>query len=793
MPCPYGDRSSPLQKIGMVKSVILKLGRGNLTEGCPEIIAQIWENDKIRAQAIGELPSNAYLLDLIIRWRSIYTSFYNDLRGVVRMQLLEISSPIFSEIEFQFLCETLPNEINNWLNCEEFRNIDQKLRSHLQPDREIRVIIETDDDQMRRFPWHLWNFFEFYSKAEVAISQPNYEQINSPIFPRIRKVRILAILGNSQGINIEADRSILTQLPNTKTEFLPQPNRQKLNESLWHEKGWQILFFAGHSQTINDTGCIYINQTDSLTIPQLKNALRTAIDRGLQLAIFNSCDGVGLAHQLADLQIPLIIVMREPVPDKIAQEFLKHFLSEFSKGKSLYLSVRAAKEKLQGLEDEFPCASWLPVIFQNPTQYPPTWETLQGKKPRDNFQFQTALAASLIATILVLGIRMLGLLENTELKAFDVLMRSRPSEGKDPRLLIITITDEDIKRFGGIVKDGNLQMSDRTLAQLLKKLQSYQPSVIGLDIYREISLGYGYTELTKKLQQNDNIIATCKVRYDNDPGIPPPPSLAANLDRVGFSDFLNDSDQTIRRHLLSMGLVGNSACNTPSKFNPEIQYSFSVKIAIKYLELQGIKVKHNPLQIDKFLWKRWVNDTAGYQQKDFRGNQILLNYRLPENLAQEISMTEVLTNKIEPNLIKDKIVLIGNTDPKSQDRHFTPYTGNPTDNKLMSGVILHAQMVSQIISAVLDKRPLLSAWNRWIEAVWIWSWATIGVILAAVKSPWRLGLAVSATLLILTGCCWILLVMGYWVPLVPSVVVAIATLGIYKTLHKKGEQNQNSQ
>jgi CHASE2 domain-containing sensor protein len=778
----------------MVKSVILKLGRGNLTEGCPEIIAQIWENDKIRAQAIGELPPNPYLQDLIIRWRSIYTSFYNDLRGVFRMQLLEISSPIFSQIEFQSLCEKLSNEFNNWLNYEGFRHIDQKLRSHLQPDEEIRLIVETEDDQMRRFHWHLWNLFDFYSKAEVAISQPNYEQINSAPIARIRPVRILAILGNSQGINIEADRSILKQLPDAKTEFLPLPNRQQLNEYLWQEKGWQILFFAGHSQRIDDTGCIYINQTDSLTIPQLKNALKTAIDRGLQLAIFNSCDGVGLAHQLADLQIPQIIVMREPVPDKIAQQFLKYFLSEFSKGKSLYLSVRLAKEKLQGLEDEFPCASWLPVIFQNPTQAPPTWETLQGKKPRDKFQFQTALAASLITTILVLGIRILGLLENTELKAFDATMRSRPSEGKDPRLLIVTITDEDIKRFGGIKdKDSNLRMSDRTLAQLLQKLQSYQPSVIGLDIYREIPVGYGSAELTKQLEQNDHIIAICKVRYDHDPGIPPPPSLAANLERIGFTDFPHDSDQTIRRHLLSMGIVGNSACNTPSKFNPEIQYSFSLKVAIKYLESKVIKVRHNPLHIDNFFWKGLGKDTAGYQNEDFRGNQILLNYRNSENLAQQVSMAEVLTNKIEPNLIKDKIVLIGNTDPKSQDRHFTPYTGNPTDNKLMSGVILHAQMVSQIISAVLDKRPLLSAWNRWIEAVWIWSWATIGVILAAVKSPWRLGLAVSATLLILTGCCWILLVMGYWVPLVPSVVVAIATLGIYKTLHKKGEQNQNSQ
>ena len=63
---------------------------------------------------------------------------------------------------------------------------------------------------------------------------------------------------------------------------------------------------------------------------------------------------MGLAAELADLHIPTIIVMREPVPDKVAAEFLKNFLTEYSQGKPLYQSVREARSKLQGLEDEFP-------------------------------------------------------------------------------------------------------------------------------------------------------------------------------------------------------------------------------------------------------------------------------------------------------------------------------------------------------------------------------------------------------------------------------------------------------
>jgi len=124
-------------------------------------------------------------------------------------------------------------------------------------------------------------------------------------------------------------------------------------------------------------GYIYINDTDTLTILELKNALRTAIERGWQIGIFNSGDGLGLANQLASWHIPQIIVMGEPVRD-VAQEFLQHFLTAFAGGKSFYLAVREAREKLPGLENYFPCASWQAVICQNSAEIPPTWESLPG-------------------------------------------------------------------------------------------------------------------------------------------------------------------------------------------------------------------------------------------------------------------------------------------------------------------------------------------------------------------------------------------------------------------------------
>jgi hypothetical protein len=105
-----------------------------------------------------------------------------------------------------------------------------------------------------------------------------------------------------------------------------------------------------------------------LSIHNRQYALKRSIETGLKLVILNSCDSLELAAELISIQLPQAIVMREPVPDIIAQQFLKNFLTAFASGLPLYRAVRSAREQLQGLEDDYPCASWLPVICQNPAE-----------------------------------------------------------------------------------------------------------------------------------------------------------------------------------------------------------------------------------------------------------------------------------------------------------------------------------------------------------------------------------------------------------------------------------------
>ena len=345
----------------MGKLVVLNLGEGDFNRGFGGVTLRIGEDGASPSTEInGKLPSVPELPDSYSNWQK---------NGMIP-RLGNKHKPSSEQLKIR---------LNSWLNSEPFRPIREKLLEQLTPDDEVRVIIQVQDIQLRRLPWHLWDFFERYPKAEIALSAPKYDRVTLPKTSRT-KVNILAILGDSTGINVEEDKKILQQLPNAKIQFLVKPERRELTDQLW-EQPCDILFFAGHSCTEGETGRLYINDTESLTIADLKYGLKKASAQGLQLAIFNSCDGLGLAQELGDLQIPQIIVMREPVPDKVAQEFLKYFLVAFAGGKSFYLAVREARERLQGLETQFPCASWLPVICQNPAVTPPSWVNLIKNQP----------------------------------------------------------------------------------------------------------------------------------------------------------------------------------------------------------------------------------------------------------------------------------------------------------------------------------------------------------------------------------------------------------------------------
>ena len=804
--------------------VVLNLGQGDCQSGLPNIAVRLWLDHAPGAiKWVGQLPPAPELADVYHLWRSLYEALHYRLHwrsheyrvspialaqpeptgcGAVPFRSFEFEPDAVTNVsvtEFEQLCRQLHTSLNQWLNSSGFANIDRQLRTKLSPTDSIRVIIETDDYLLQALPWHLWTFFDDYPKAEVALSTQEYDQV-APITTPSQTIRILAVLGHSGGIDVQHDRALLDQLPDAEVVVLSEPQRSELDQWLWNQQGWDVLFFAGHSasQSTNQDGQLFINPTEQISIAHLKNALRAAISRGLKLAIFNSCDGLGLGRALADLNIPQLVVMREPIADRVAQEFLKTFLQVFAQGETFYQSVRQARERLQGLEGEFPCASWLPVIYQNPTEVPIKWSSLlrqndlsshaatgsdiSEKMPSELGDRQTAsrcvslchsLLVSFSTTVLVMGLRFLGVLQASELIVYDQLMRSRAPNlepAADPHLLVVEITQEDTHQYGYPVKD-------IYLAEALDVLQRYQPRAIGIDLHRYQANEPGREQLISQFQQHTNLFTVCS-SAPNRPiyGSPPEFSDEQTINQVGFSDFLVDHSaynqhRFVRRHLLSYDprlSSGLSRCATPFSLSFHLAYSFL------YDEGKSLVSEKGEWQSKRVVFSQLASRTGGYQNLDGQSDQILLNYRFNDKPAQRITLRDILSGSVDPDWISNRIILMGTIDPLGEDEFDTPYGKLP-------GVWIHAHMVSQLVHAVLHERSLIWVLPQqgnlqWGDFLFVWTWSALGgFIVWRFRSLIVVGLVGGVAILGLYHLCLFILIKGGWMPLFPSVLSFVIT------------------
>lgn len=374
----------------MGKLVLFNLVEDDYQSGF-SVSLQIFEEEDRRliADTEGRLPPATELVEHYDGWQKSYR------KRVGGRSSARISAKGYTDAEIlteiRNAKDQLHLSVNNWLNPHnqgDFSPIWTKiLKTMRDEDEEIRVIVKTENKELQQLPWYIWDeFFEHYRRAEVCLYLPvtTKKRVTSK-----DKVKILAVFGNRESVgnttrirtekDWEALKKYLSKKSNVEIIRLSEPTLEELYYQI-EEQCPQILFFAGHSSSKEDgtRGQIELNQEQSITIDDLKCALRDAVDRGLQLAIFNSCDGFGIAQQLGKLGIPNIIVMREPVPDEVAQKFLEHFLEAFAAGNALQIAVRKAREKISHLERELPGAGWLPTIFQNPAEAPLTWQGLGG-------------------------------------------------------------------------------------------------------------------------------------------------------------------------------------------------------------------------------------------------------------------------------------------------------------------------------------------------------------------------------------------------------------------------------
>ncbi len=386
-------------------------------------------------------------------------------------------------------------------------------------------------------------------------------------------------------------------------------------------------------------------------------------------------------------------------------------------------------------------------------------------------QWQWIPKIALGVTIFVLVLQMSGLLQGLEWNLLDQFFRWRSLEGLDERIVLVTIDESDITHIG------HWPLSDRLLTQAIANIQAQNPQAIGLDLYRDLPVEPGSQALTQLFQSTPNLFGIEKIIK---PTIAPHP-LLKRQQQVGFADQVLDSDGKVRRALLSVLLSED-----------EVRYSFAVKLALHYLTARGVTFKaddHNPqrLNLGKAIFQRFEGNQGGYVRAESGGYQILLNFRGNQAIFPTFSLQNVLDNQIPANFFSSRLVLIGTTAESLRDEFYTPYSSRWFESpQTMPGVVVHANILSQILSAALEERPLLGTWSKPIEWLSILLAALLGAGISwFVKSSQAIAIGIltmSGGLLLLS---YFAFEQGLWLTIIPSLLAFLGAAAILRFVTNK--------
>ncbi len=389
------------------------------------------------------------------------------------------------------------------------------------------------------------------------------------------------------------------------------------------------------------------------------------------------------------------------------------------------------------------------------------------------------IIAPSVAAVVIAG-SISGLLQLMEWATLDQFFRLRPPEPIEERIVIVTVDEPDIKYLA------KWPMTDRVMAQLLKNIKAQKPRGIGLDIYRDLVVEPGHEELVDVFKSTPQIIGIEKLAGNS---VAPPPVLDKS-GQVAAADLVLDADGKVRRALV---LIGNSEGKS--------RQGLGVNLALMYLEAEGIELRVIDSEkkiygLGQAVFVPLTGKELGYRQEYTGGYQILLNFRGGIDRFTTISMTDVLENRIPPDLMRDRIVFIGAITPSLQDVFQTPYSSNMISaGEPTPGVVIHANLTSQILNAALHNRPMMQAWQKKNAAGWILVCSLASAIICCVllpEKPFKKWIFFQVTLgsilieiLILLSISYLAFLTGLLIPVFSPILAAIASTILTANYHNQ--------
>ncbi len=297
----------------------------------------------------------------------------------------------------------------------------------------------------------------------------------------------------------------------------------------------------------------------------------------------------------------------------------------------------------------------------------------------------------------------------------DEFFRLRPPEAKETQVVIVTIDDQDIKEAA------DWPISDQILANLITSIRQHKPAVIGLDIYRNLPEEPGTKALVEVFKTTDNLYGVEKIsglRVEAS-------SQLQQQDQVALADLIVDDDRMVRRAFISA---------TDEKQNNTIKSGLATELALKYLEKQRIQLEaidadKQHFRLGKAEFVALQEYEAGYSnQDDLGGYQILMNWRGPIEMFSTVKMRDVLAGRVKPEQFQGKVVLIGSIAQSTNDFVSTPYSQGRLGADQTPGIVVHANVASQLIHSATEGRALMYGWQWHQQIGWLVVWTLMGTV-----------------------------------------------------------------
>jgi hypothetical protein len=568
-----------------LKEIIIRLGTGTIQDGFNNVTVELKSAKVTRWEDRTHLPPSPELQQLLNQWQLLYPATIQMYAPGMTLSPVVFDTDTVTNVSTQDLVElnyNLKIAINNWLNFSDFSRIDRRLRTDSNITERLLFIIVSEQLQIWQLPWHFWDLFSAYPHATEVFAKPRATDVRHIKPQRNGKVNILTLSGYDP--NLTLDLPFLKTLPQSHPQPFSTTSAYEIAEQLNKSNLWDILIFNGHGDTIQyqsfQDGVIYLDNDTPVEISRLKLEIQTAVDRGLQIAIFNCCNGLGLAEQLSDINIPYIIVMREIVPNQCAQDFLKQLLDRYSQGDSFPTAFKYARQSLQLSSGGFAqFADWLPILFHNPLSNDVTWQDLSATVfsssvppqitavcsylSQPNHRILINVVLSLVGSLLAINFQ-----SHPQIVAWENEIVDRVQLAQVERLPLsssqVTIVNYDALDFGGFVSN------DTVLRDLIDRVQATAKPIawiINFEIGNESTIfdrhiiqGCNDENLTNsdskdriQLDKCDRQLLTSLTKFGLNESVSPDFRLNTNLltdsnrriDRVNLSDVISGAKSKV--------------------------------------------------------------------------------------------------------------------------------------------------------------------------------------------------------------------------------------------------------